>query len=43
MRVLSIDRDRRRISLGTEQSQAEGSTRDYKEYVKSQPARAAAA
>jgi small subunit ribosomal protein S1 len=36
VRVLSIDRDKRRISLGTESSQAEGSIQDYKEYMKSQ-------
>jgi len=36
VRVMSIDRDRRRISLGTETSQAEGSQQDYKEYLKSQ-------
>ena len=36
VRVLSIDRERRRISLGTEQSKAEGSTTDYREYKKQQ-------
>ena len=36
VRVMSIDRDKRRISLGTETSQAEGSQQDYKEYLKSQ-------
>ena len=36
MRVLSVDSDRKRISLGTEQSKAEGSTQDYKEYQKTQ-------
>ncbi len=36
VRVLQIDTQRRRISLGTEASQAEGSTRDYREYQKEQ-------
>ncbi len=36
VRVLSIDRERRRISLGTEASQAEGSNVDYREYKKQQ-------
>ncbi len=36
VKVISIDRDKRRISLGTETSQAEGSQQDYKEYMKSQ-------
>ncbi|MEM7352987.1 MAG: S1 RNA-binding domain-containing protein [Acidobacteriota bacterium] len=34
VRVLSIDRDRKRISLGTEQSKAEGNQQDYREYVR---------
>ena len=34
VRVLSIDMDRKRISLGTEQSKAVGSQQDYKEYLK---------
>ena len=34
MRVLSIDRNKRRISLGTESSKAEGSQQDYREYLK---------
>jgi small subunit ribosomal protein S1 len=38
VRVLSIDRDRRRISLGTEASRAEGGMSDYKEYMKQQNA-----
>ncbi len=36
VRVMSIDAGKRRISLGTETSQAEGSQQDYKEYLKSQ-------
>jgi small subunit ribosomal protein S1 len=36
VRVLAIDRDKRRISLGTEQSQAEGSQVDYRDYKKRQ-------
>ena len=36
VRVLSIDSDKRRISLGTEASKAEGSQQDYREYVKAQ-------
>ncbi len=36
VRVLAIDRDKRRISLGTESSLAEGSTTDYREYKKQQ-------
>lgn len=36
VRVLSIDRDKRRISLGTEASQAEGSVKDYRDYQKAQ-------
>jgi small subunit ribosomal protein S1 len=36
VRVLSIDREKRRISLGTEQSQAEGSHNDFREYKKKQ-------
>ncbi|MEM1180473.1 MAG: S1 RNA-binding domain-containing protein [Acidobacteriota bacterium] len=36
VKVLSVDTGRRRISLGTEQSKAEGSDKDYKNYVKSQ-------
>ena len=34
IRVLSIDRDRKRISLGTENSKAEGNQQDYREYVR---------
>ena len=36
IRVLSIDSDRKRISLGTEQSKAEGSQQDFKDYLKTQ-------
>ncbi|MEM1204051.1 MAG: S1 RNA-binding domain-containing protein [Acidobacteriota bacterium] len=36
VRVLSIDRERKRISLGTEASKAEGNQKDYREYLKSQ-------
>ncbi len=36
VRVLSIDREKRRISLGTESSKAEGNEQDYREYVKSE-------
>ena len=36
VKVLAIDRDKKRISLGTEASKAEGSIQDYKEYMKSQ-------
>ncbi len=36
VRVLSIDRDKRRISLGTESSKAEGNEQDYREYVKAE-------
>ena len=36
VRILSIDREKRRISLGTESSQAEGSSVDFREYKKSQ-------
>ena len=36
VRVLAIDSDKKRISLGTESSKAEGNMQDYKEYVKSQ-------
>ncbi len=36
VRVLSIDRDKRRISLGTETSKAEGNQQDYREYMKTQ-------
>ena len=36
VKVLSIDTGRKRISLGTEQSTAEGSNVDYKEYKKQQ-------
>ncbi len=39
VRVLSIDRDKRRISLGTEQSKAEGSQQDYREYLKTEKKR----
>jgi hypothetical protein len=34
--VLSIDRGKKRISLGTETSAAEGSDVDYRDYMKSQ-------
>ncbi|MEM8932193.1 MAG: S1 RNA-binding domain-containing protein [Acidobacteriota bacterium] len=34
VKVLAIDTDKKRISLGTEQSKAEGNRQDYKEYVK---------
>jgi small subunit ribosomal protein S1 len=36
VKVLAIDKSRKRISLGTEQSTAEGSNVDYKEYKKQQ-------
>ena len=36
VRVLSIDREKRRISLGTESSKAEGNEQDYREYMKSE-------
>ncbi len=36
VRVLAIDREKRRISLGTEASKAEGSHTDYREYKKRQ-------
>lgn len=36
VRVLSIDRNRKRISLGTESSKAEGNQQDYREYMKAQ-------
>lgn len=36
VRVLSIDTQRKRISLGTEQSQAEGTQADYKAYLDKQ-------
>ena len=36
VRVLSIDREKRRISLGTESSKAEGSSVDYREYKQQQ-------
>ena len=36
VKVLSVDTGRKRISLGTEQSKAEGSDKDFKNYVKSQ-------
>ena len=36
VRVLSIDRQRKRISLGTEASKAEGNQQDYREYMKAQ-------
>ncbi|MEM9554159.1 MAG: S1 RNA-binding domain-containing protein [Acidobacteriota bacterium] len=36
VRILSIDTGRKRISLGTEASKAEGSSQDYKEYLKTQ-------
>ena len=36
VRVLAIDTDKRRISLGTEASKAEGNQQDYKEYMRSQ-------
>jgi small subunit ribosomal protein S1 len=36
VRILSIDTGRKRISLGTENSKAEGSPQDYREYQKSQ-------
>lgn len=35
VKVLAIDTDKKRISLGTEQSRAEGNRQDFKEYVKS--------
>ena len=39
VRVLAIDRDKRRISLGTESSKAEGSQQDYREYLKKSKSR----
>ncbi len=36
VRILGIDRSKRRISLGTEQSKAEGSQSDFREYLKNQ-------
>ncbi len=36
VRILSIDRDKKRISLGTEQSRAEGGQSDFKDYVRQQ-------
>ncbi|MCP4658430.1 MAG: S1 RNA-binding domain-containing protein, partial [bacterium] len=39
IRVLSIDREKRRISLGTESSKAEGSNVDYREYKQQQQTR----
>ncbi len=36
VRVLSVDRQRKRISLGTEASKAEGNQQDYQEYKKTQ-------
>ncbi|MEM6793134.1 MAG: S1 RNA-binding domain-containing protein [Acidobacteriota bacterium] len=36
VKVLSVDPSRKRISLGTEASKAEGSDQDYKNYMKSQ-------
>ena len=36
IRILGIDRDKRRISLGTESSKAEGNQQDYREYKKTQ-------
>lgn len=36
VRILGIDKDRKRISLGTESSKAEGNQQDYREYLKSQ-------
>ena len=36
VKVLAIDTDKKRISLGTEHSKAEGSIQDYKEYMKTQ-------
>ena len=35
VRILSIDRQKKRISLGTEASKAEGNQQDYREYKKS--------
>ena len=39
IRVLSVDRDKKRISLGTENSKAEGNQQDYREYMKAQSRR----
>ena len=39
VKVLAIDRDKKRISLGTEHSKAEGSIQDYKEYMRNQSKR----
>lgn len=36
VRILSVDRDKKRISLGTEQSRAEGGQSDFKEYIRQQ-------
>ncbi len=36
VRVLSIDRQKKRISLGTEASKAEGNQQDYRDYMKTQ-------
>lgn len=36
VRVLAVDQSRKRISLGTETSTAEGNQQDYKEYLKAQ-------
>lgn len=36
VRVLSVDRDKKRISLGTENSRAEGGQSDYRDYVRQQ-------
>lgn len=36
VRILSIDRDKKRISLGTEQSRAEGGQSDFKDYMRQQ-------
>lgn len=37
VKVLAIDKKRKRISLGTEHSKAEGSSRDYKEFKQQLP------
>jgi small subunit ribosomal protein S1 len=36
VRVLSVDRDKKRISLGTEASRAEGGQSDFRDYVRQQ-------
>ena len=36
VRVLSVDRQKKRISLGTEASKAEGNQQDYRDYMKAQ-------